>query len=153
MPSVIVQADRQLPSIITRSPMAAALCILATYIGINPPGSLVIVRALAGSVQSREDSPLVKDALPGGFSDRIFGRNFGVDIGNELGDDRIGRSYPFGSRPIQHEAWYIVFLLVPRIGHFRSRDLFARKFYASNFEQIRAQTLPEWANILISTTT
>jgi len=72
---------------------------------------------------------------------------------NELGDDRIGRGYPFGSRPIQHEAWYIVFLLVPRIGHFRSRDLFARKFYASNFEQIRAQTLPEWANILISTTT
>jgi hypothetical protein len=58
MPNVIVQADRQLPSIITRSPVAAALCILATYIGINPPRSLVIVIALAGSVQSRVEAKI-----------------------------------------------------------------------------------------------
>jgi hypothetical protein len=81
--------------------------------------------------------------LLAGFSARIFSREFGVDIGNELGDDWIGRGYPFGSRPIQHRAWFIVIFLVPRIGHFRSRDLIARKFYASNFERIKAQILPE----------
>jgi hypothetical protein len=58
MPSVIVQADRQLPSIITRSPTAAALCIFATYIGINPPPSLVIIRALAGRDQSRVEAKI-----------------------------------------------------------------------------------------------
>jgi hypothetical protein len=73
--------------------------------------------------------------------------NFGVDIGNELSDDRIGCGYPFGSRPFQHEAWFIVLLLVPRIGHFRSRDLIARKLYASNFERIKAQILSELAKI------
>jgi hypothetical protein len=99
MPSVIVQADRQLPSIITRSPVAAALCILSTYIGINPPPSLVIVRALAGSVQSRVEAKI---------------------------------------------SFFIIF---------PSRDLIARKFYASNFEQIKAQTLPELAKPSINTTT
>jgi hypothetical protein len=82
-----------------------------------------------------------------GFSGSIFGRKVGIDIGNELGDDRIARSYPFVSRPLQHEAWFTVFLLVPRIGHFRSRDLIARKLYASNFERIKAQILPELAKI------
>src|SRR5262245_28961500 len=99
MPSVIVQADRQLPSIITRSPIAAALCILSTYIGINPPRSLVIVRALAGSVQSRVEAKI---------------------------------------------SFFIISL---------SRDLIARKCYASDFERIRAQTLPELAKTLISTPT
>jgi hypothetical protein len=99
MPSVIVQADKQLPSIITRSPIAAALCILSTYIGINPPGSLVIVNALAGSVQSRVEAKI---------------------------------------------RFFIIF---------SSRDLIARKFYASNFERIKAQTLPELAKIPMSTTT
>src|SRR5215467_14276617 len=98
MPNVIVQADRQLPSIITRSPAAAALCILATYIGINPPRSLVIVIALAGSVQSRVEAKI---------------------------------------------SFFIIF---------PSRDLIARKFYASNFEQIRAQTLTELAKTSIITT-
>lgn len=98
------------------------------------------------------DSPAVKDVFLGGFSGSIFGRKFGADFGNELADDRIGRGYPFGSRPIQHEAWFTVLLFVPRIGHFRSRDLIARKFYASNFERIKAQTLPELAKNLVNTT-
>jgi hypothetical protein len=91
MPSVIVQADRQLPSIITCSPMAAALCIFATYIVINPPASLVIVSALAGSDQSRVEAKI---------------------------------------------SFFIIF---------SPRDLIARKLYASNFERIRAQTLPKSA--------
>jgi hypothetical protein len=33
------------------------------------------------------------------------------------------------------------------------RDLIARKFYASNFEQIMAQTFPDLAKPLINTTT
>src|SRR5215470_160725 len=99
MPNVIVQADRQLPSIITRSPVAAALCILATYIGINPPRSLVIVMALAGSVQSRVEAKI---------------------------------------------SFFIIF---------PSRDFVARKFYPSNFEQIKAQTLPELTKQPINTTT
>jgi hypothetical protein len=83
----------------------------------------------------------------------MFGRESAIDIGNELEDDRIGRGYPLGSRPIQYKAWFIILLLVPRIGHFRSRDLIERKLYASNFERIRAQTLPEMAKPLITTTT
>jgi hypothetical protein len=85
-----------------------------------------------------------------GFSGSIFGRKLGVDIGNELHDDRVDRSYPFASRQIQ--ASFIVLLLVPRIGHFHSRDLIARKFYTSNCERIRAQIIPELAKKLMSTT-
>jgi hypothetical protein len=38
--------------------MAAALCIFATYMGISPPPSLVIVRALAGSDQSMAEAKI-----------------------------------------------------------------------------------------------
>jgi hypothetical protein len=74
-------------------------------------------------------------------------------MGTELDDDRIriGRGYPLGSRPIQYEGFPVI--IVPCIGHFRSRDLIARKVYASNFERIRAQTFPEMAKTIIATTT